>query len=166
MNEDYLEEMTSLKDYDSFYKLKCQKDSVQWSGFDKGPDYDKFKQYVLENLIENVNNHLFFLRDGKTSDIMGYCQYNEYGNGIAEARGTTIFKRYQGCGLASIMNGLLLIKARDNGISYIYAWCSDKNSVSMNALIDAGYKKTDVFEERYMSVFEETHKFYKWEIYL
>lgn len=166
MNRDYLEEMTSLKDYDIFYKLKSQKDSVLWSGFDKAPDYENFKQYVQNNLIENEKNHLYFLRDGETNDIMGYCQYNEDGNGIAEARGTTIFKRYQGCGLASIMNSLLLTKARDNGISYIYAWCSDKNIVSMNALIDAGYTKTDHFEERYMSVIGETHIFYKWEIHL
>ena len=32
---DYLDELKSMDLYDEFYKLKCQKDSILWSGFEK-----------------------------------------------------------------------------------------------------------------------------------
>lgn len=166
MATEYLDEMKSLEDFDAFYKLKCQKDSVLWSGFEKGPEEEPFRQYVQDVLIDNPKNHLFLLKDSKTQEVMGYCQFNEEADGIAEGRGSGLFKKYQGCGLASVMDTLLVGKAREYGMKYMYSWCSDKNVVSMNALIDSGFTKTAVFEERYLKVFEESHLFYKWEIYL
>ena len=44
MNKDYLEELKNLELYEDFYRLKCQKDSVLWSGFDKEPDKELFKE--------------------------------------------------------------------------------------------------------------------------
>lgn len=163
---DYLYELKSLELFEDFYRLKCQKDSVLWSGFEKEPEKESFREYVVKNLINNPKNHLFLLRDGNTNEVMGYCQFNEEEDETCEARGTGLFRQYQGCGLASLMDILIIEKAREHGMKYIYAWCSDKNTVSMNALIDAGYKKTDVAEVRHMSVFNEDHTFYKWEIYL
>ena len=163
---DYLDELKSMDLYDEFYKLKCQKDSILWSGFEKEPDYEGFKKYVKSNLIDNPKNHLFLLRDGDTHEVMGYCQFNEEDNGILEGRGSGLFKKFQGCGLASVMDTLLVEKAKEYGMKYMYSWCSEKNLVSINALIDAGFKRTEVCEDRFMSAFNETHKFYKWEIYL
>lgn len=163
---DYLDELKSMDLYDDFYKLKCQKDSVLWSGFEKEPDYEGFKKYVKSNLIDNPKNHLFLLRDGDTHEVMGYCQFNEEGDGVCEGRGSGLFKQYQGCGLASVMDTLLVEKAREYGMKYMHAWCSEKNLVSMRALIDAGFKKTETIETRHMSVFNEDHTFYLWEIYL
>lgn len=166
MNKDYLEELKDLELYDDFYRLKCQKDAVLWSGFEKEPDKESFKEYVINNLIKNPKNHLFLLRDGNTSEVMGYCQFNEEEIGKCEARGSGLFKQFQGCGLASVMDALLVEKAREYGMKYIYGWCSEKNMVSMKAMIDAGYKKTEEMEIRHMSVFNEDHIFYKWELYL
>lgn len=154
--------MTNLDLYEELYRLKCQKDSVQWSGFEKEPDKDSFKKYVKANLIDNPKNHLYLLIDGNTNKVMGYSQINEEADGICEGRGSGLFKEYQGCGLASEMSILLLEKARDLGMSLIYGWCSEKNFVSINALKDAGYIKTDIYEIRHLSVFNEDHKFYKW----
>ena len=166
MNEDYLDELVDIKDYDYLYKLKCQKDCIIWSGFKKAPDYDNFKKYVQSQLIDNPHNHLFFLRDGKSNEIMGYVQYNEDGNGVVEGRGMALFKKYQGCGLASLIDILIVKKAKECGFKYMYGWCSEKNLVSKNALIDAGFRKTTEFETRHISSIDEYHTFYKWEIYL
>ncbi len=166
MNKDYLEELKNLELYEDFYRLKCQKDSVLWSGFDKEPDKELFKEYVVKNLIENPKNHLFLLRDGNTNEVMGYCQFNEEDNGICEGRGIGLFRKFQGCGLASTMNILLVEKAKGYGMKYMYAWCSEKNIVSIRALIDAGFKRTNLTEIRHMSVLKEDHTFYKWEIHL
>ena len=166
MSKDYLEEMKSLDLYEDFYRLKCQKDSVQWSGFEKEPEKESFKEYIVKNIIDNPKNHLFLMKDGITNDVMGYCQFNEEGNGICEGRGSGLFKRYQGCGLASVLNSLSVGKAREYGMKYMYSWCSEKNTPSIKALIDAGFKKTDIFEIRHMNVVNEDHKFFKWEIFL
>lgn len=166
MNKDYLDEFKSLDLFDDFYMLKCQKDSVLWSGFDKEPDKVLFRDYVIKNLIENPKNHLFLLRDGSTNEVMGYCQFNEEENGICEGRGSGLFKKYQGCGLASDMDILLVEKAREYGMKYMYAWCSERNIVSMRALVDAGFQKTEKTETRHMSVFNEDQTFYMWEINL
>ena len=166
MVTEYLDEMKSLEDFDSLYKLKCQKDSVVWSGFEREPEEASFKQYVQVSLIDNPNSHLFLLKDVKTSEVMGYCQFNEEGGGVAEGRGSGLFKKFQGCGLASVMDTLLVEKARDYGLKYMYTWCSENNIVSVMALIDAGFTKTTVTEKRFMKVFNEEHTFYKWEIYL
>ena len=166
MATEYLDEIKSLKDFDAFYRLKCQKDSVLWSGFEKEPDETTFRQYVQNVLIDNPNNHLFLLKDSKTNEVMGYCQFNEEGGGVAEGRGSGLFKKFQGCGLASVMDTLLVEKAREYGLKYMYAWCSENNKVSMMALIDAGFVKTEITETRFMKVFNEEHTFYKWEINL
>ena len=166
MQKDYLEEMTNMDDYEYLYLLKCQKDAIEWSGFETKPDKEKFRKYIKETVIDNPNNHLFFFRDGSTNEVMGYVQYVDEGNGVGEGRGSSLFKRYQGCGLASVLDQLYVEKTKENGIKYLYAWCSEKNVASMNALIDAGFQKTEKYEIRHMSVFNEDHKFYMWEIYL
>ena len=109
---------------------------------------------------------MFFLRDGKTDEIMGYVQYNEDGNGVVEGRGMALFKKFQGCGLASVLDALIVKKARERGFKFMYGWCSEKNLVSKNALIDAGFKRTDKYEIRHINALNEDHTFYKWEIYL
>lgn len=166
MDKDYLEEMKSLKDFDAFFKLKCQKDSVLWSGFSSEPDYDRLKEYVQKSIINNPSNHLFLFKDGRTNDVMGYCQFNKETDEIAEGRGSGLFKQYQGCGLASVMNKLLLEKAKEYGFHYIYGWCSENNEASKKALIDSGHKKTDISVERYISILGESQTFYKWEAHL
>ena len=166
MQKDYLEEMVNMDDFESLYLLKCQKDAVQWSGFESKPDKEHYKEFIQEKVIADPKNHLFLFKDGKTNDVMGYVQFVDEGNGIGEGRGSGLIKRYQGCGLASVLDQLYVEKAREYNMKYLYAWCSEKNIVSMNALIDAGFQKTDIKEIRHMKVFNEDHIFFKWEIYL
>lgn len=166
MNKDYLVELTNLDHFEDFYKLKCQKDSVLWSGFEKEPDKDNFRDYVVSNLINNPKNHVFLMLDGNTNKVMGYCQFNEEENGICEARGCGLFKKFQGCGIATDMDNLLIAKAREYGMTYMYSWCSEKNVTSINSIKEAGYKKTEEKEVRHLSVLNEDQTFYKWEIYL
>lgn len=163
---DYLSEMIDLTDFDALLQMKSQKDSVIWSGFDKGPDPDSYKKYILENVISNPKNHLFILKDGETNEAMGYCQFVEEDNDVFEGRGSGILKRFQGCGLAEVMGMLLLEKAKDYGCKYMYSWCSEKNLPSINALVSAGWVKTDITKIYHMKATNEDHVFHKWVKYL
>ena len=44
----------------------------------------------------------------------------------------------------------------------IFAWVSVNNSASMRCFEKAGYKQTDISEERNLALFEEPQLFYKW----
>ena len=163
---DYLDEMKDFTDFDALIQIKSQKDSVIWSGFDKGPDPVSFRKYIAENVINNPKNHLFILKDGETNEAMGYCQFVEEENGIFEGRGSGILKKFQGCGLADIMGKLLLEKAAEYGCKYMYSWCSENNLPSINSLVSNGWIKTETYKQCHMNAINQDHTFYKWEIYL
>ena len=162
---DYLDEMIDLTDFDALIKIKSQKDSVAWSGFDKGPDPVSYRKYVEDNVINNPKNHLFILKDGKTNEAMGYCQFVEEDNGVFEGRGSGILKKFQGCGLAEVMGMLFLEKAREYGCTYMYSWCSENNIPSIKALESAGWSKTETSKLYHMNATNQDHIFYKWEFY-
>ena len=157
--------MTDLADFDALLQMKSQKDSVIWSGFEKGPDPVSYKTYISENVINNPKNHLFIFKDGDTHDAMGYCQFVEEDNGVFEGRGSGILKQYQGCGLAEVMGALFIEKAKEYGCKYMYSWCSEKNIPSINALLSSGWEKTDICKHYHMNATNDNHLFYKWEKY-
>ncbi len=160
---DYLSEMNDLSDFEALLQMKSQKDAIVWSGFEKGPDPETYKQYVLDSIINNPKNHLFILKDEATDEAMGYCQFVEEENGVFEGRGSGILKKFQGCGLAEEMALLFLEKAKEYGCKYMYSWCSEKNLPSINALLSGGWNKTDVCKHYHMNATNEDHLFYKWE---
>ena len=54
---------------------------------------------------------------------------------------------------------------KDYGYNFwggIFAWVSVNNSASMRCVEKAGYKQTDISEERNLALFEEPQLFYKW----
>lgn len=157
---EYLEELIDLRYYDILHKIKCEKDAIVWSGFEKGPDYEQYKKYVQDRIINDPKNHLFFLMDNE--NVIGYCQFVEQEDGCFEGRGSGILKEYQGCGYAQDMGKLFLEKAKEMGCKFMFSWCSERNKPSVYALLSSGWEKTEEKNIIYMPAFKEEHVFFKW----
>lgn len=158
----YLYRVSKIEDFDFFLKLKSQKDAIKWSGFSEAPNPDIFKQYFIDNILNNPNSYVYYLKDDSDNIPMGYIQFNSESDTVVEGRGTNILKCYQGCGLLDEMTKLMFAKAKEEGFKTMYTYASEKNLPAIYNLQSNGYIRTDIYEERMMQAQNESHKFYKW----
>lgn len=163
----YLYEVSSLEDFEPYYLLKCQKDAVKWSGFEKAPDRDVLLKYFNERVLGNPQTHLFYMKDSDENDaVVGYKQYDDIDDVTVEIRGTVIFKRYQGCGLNDKFSLLLGDHFMDRGIRRLITYISENNKASLLNIKYCGFHKTEEYEDREMRAIGEVQRFYKWELEL
>ena len=59
--------------FDDFYKLKSEPNSIFWSGFDSAPNYDSFKKHYKKELAREDRTIIFLYIDNR---IAGYIAIN------------------------------------------------------------------------------------------
>lgn len=159
----YLYEVCKEEDFEPFFQLKSQKDAVKWSGFATAPGREPFFEYFKTKILGNPKTHVFFLKETDEDDaVIGYRQYDEIDDTHIAVRGTTIFRKYQGCGYNEIFSQLLREYYISRGYKNLITYISEKNRASIYNAKMMGYVKTDEFEEVYFPTMNETHRMYKW----
>ena len=122
-------------DYESFFRIRSEKQNLFWTGYEKAPDYDTFFQWFKNRLEESDRDiYMAINRDGQ---IIGYLNFDQYEEWIAI--GYAILSEYQGQGYATkiVKQATQLAKSKNKNL---IAWISEKNIASQKVVQKNGFK--------------------------
>jgi len=103
-----------IEDYDFYYDLKSEKTNIFWSGHTQKPNYETFKVWYIENVINK--SIIFKFIDWKNKHV-GALYFKIYNN-ICTYLGLAISEKYQGLGISKIA-----VLAFINHIKEVYVDC-------------------------------------------
>lgn len=150
-----------LENFDNFFKIKSEDNSVYWSGFDSAPNYDVFKEYYRKELARSDRTIIFLYID---DEIAGYIAVDlnleirevEIGYGVLKA-----FSR-QGLGRKLIEYSIEYSKKELLEADHMIAWIAENNIASIKIVLGNGFSKTDEFEYRDFKQEKDKVKFHKY----
>lgn len=146
-------------DYDIYYKIKCDKDAVGFSGFALPPDYKKFKK-VFENILISSDQYLYLLEDkDKNNQISATFHFKENDKETVEGLGYNVFPEYRGMKLGWVMMNKINEMCKKMGYKYRLSIVSEKNIASIHNLENSGAYPTGEIEERKLPGFNRTDKY-------
>lgn len=135
----------STDDFEFYYSLKCELESVYWSGFKSVPDKARLHTWFIQKVkcFENKDSYklytIFNLNDGEISRV-GYlsiylsdCYENccEVGIGISTA--------FMGKGIGTRAIKIATDECKRLGYQKVYAYIRKDNVRSHSAFIKAGF---------------------------
>lgn len=151
----------TLEDFESYYRIKCQKDAILWSGFSTAPNKEKLLVHYKEKIINNPNTYLFYLWNDY--EIIGSLQGSRVDADIVEIGASNVFQKFQGLGYVQDLTSLFIQQMKKLGYKKAICWVSDRNKPSeYNTKINK-FVKTEDFEDRSLPLLGGKHRFYKWE---
>lgn len=140
-------------DFDFYYTLKCEPDSIYWSGYTNAPDKDKlqnwftqsiysrdkanwYRLYIISTMVNGFWERAGYLSLYPTKEHEKCC---EIGIGILST------KRGRGIAVTAIKEAAILCKSLR--FNKIYAYIRHDNIASQTAFSRAGFEMTDKVKE-------------------
>ena len=142
-------------DYDGYYKIKCDSQNIIWGGFEKAPDYERFRTVFL-NRINIPDRHEYICEDEHA--IVGYLAAAEEKNIVEISYGVLTQASGKGIATALIKNAIMQYPNKT-----FVAWVSEHNVGSEKCLMKNGFIKLNEVETRFLALKGTQHRFYKWE---
>ena len=153
--------LASLENYDDFFKIKTEDNSVYWSGFDSAPNYDSFKEYYIKELARDDRTIVFLYIN---NEVAGYIAIDLIlGNPEIEI-GYGALKAFSGQGLGRklIEYSIKYSKEKILESDHMIAWIAEDNIASIKSVLGNGFSKTEEFEYRDFKQEEDKVKFHKY----
>ena len=135
--------LAELKDYACFYTIRSEKTNLFWTGYDKAPNYDTFKIWFENRLLEEHRKiYLLWLDD----QCLGFLNIDTYSDHCFI--GYSIKSAAQGQGLATFMvkESVKLISTLEK--QEIRAWINCTNLASLKVSEKNGFLKSTISETR------------------
>lgn len=149
----------TMNDFEFYYKLKCEKNSVKWSGFEDKPNKDNlyiwFKRCVE---LEEIKKQIFIIED--LEDI-GYIRIDTLEDKSYCDIPIGICERYLGKGYASRAIMLGLEEAKRQGYKAVHGWIREDNIASIKAYQNCGGMLSCDYKEVNVSDKSKSIKMYK-----
>ncbi len=146
--------LATRDDFDGYYKIKCDSQNIIWGGFEKAPDYSKFRD-VFQNRLNSPERREYVCVVNQT--IVGYLAAVEEENSVEISYGVLTEASGKGVATALVKNVLSEYPNKD-----VIAWVSEHNIGSKRCLIKNGFVQFNEIETRYLALPASEHKFYKW----
>ena len=83
-------------DFDTFYRIKCDKKAVEFSGFNSAPDRTKFYEVYQRIMSNDKQVLLFFMDTEKDNQICSTFHYEILDEERVEGLGYNVFPEYRG----------------------------------------------------------------------
>lgn len=162
MDQEYSLIKASSADYDAFYRLRCEKKNIAWSGHIAKPDYDSFRKWYGKQMKSDTRTIYLFL---KNHEVVGYLYADSTKKGIIDV-GYGISCYHEGNGLGSMMLKRFIMQEVTPPV-LLTAYISDINIGSQRMVIKLGFRKTLVYDYRSLPLLiSQPSKFYCWELLL
>lgn len=142
-------------DYDGYYQIKSDSQNIIWGGFDKAPDYEKFKTVFLNRINSSDRREYVCIVDHA---IVGYLAAVEEGDTVEISYG--VLTQASGKGVATALINDVISQYPNKRI---VAWVSEHNVGSEKCLLKNGFVKLNDVETRFLALKGTEHNFYKWE---
>lgn len=155
--------ITEERYFDNYLKIKSDQPAIMWSGFSSAPNEEKLREH-FNKLIQRKDVYLYFLIDSATDELIGYNQLDQVSDDCFENKGHSVLKLYQGMGYGRLILQLATNEVCKMGAKRFGGYISEINFASINNALSCKWHKTDIYEDRYLSAFSRTDRFYYYEI--
>lgn len=137
-----------LEDYDFYYELKSEPSNIYWSGHKNRPDYNNFKIWYIENVINEQIIFHFICWNGKKVGAL----YFSINNAICINYGIAVSERVQGRGIASLaVNKFIdIIKFKYTSCKQIRFLIREDNVASIKIHEKLGFQRTGKNEYKFL----------------
>ena len=134
------------QDFDFYYKLKCDKENVYWSGHSNIPDKEKLREWYLTNIKRNDRFFFIFFNGEIAEDVIGYL-YLDLVKGKSDLidNGYGVYSAHTGKGYGTkiLKYGIDYAKVHLPEIIYSQCWIMTDNIGSNSMVKKLGYQKID-----------------------
>lgn len=129
----------SDKDFDFFYKLRCEYTNIFWTGHSKPPEYQKLKEWYDKTLSDG--HKIIYIASYSCQDI-GYLYLDIIKNNLVEIA-IGISEDFQGKGLGYyVLNEFCKMILNDYNKPEINAWIFESNEASKRIFTKNGFYPT------------------------
>lgn len=148
----------TLEDYEFYYKMKCEKSAVYWSGYEDTPDYNRLKEHYNRLILDRKKEtEIYFITDDGCN--VGYVQVSNNSEDEGElAVGISEKGRGNGYGTFAIETGLQI--CQDNNKKVVISYIREDNIASQKMCEKNGMTKTEVYKNGYSAVDKKDVKMY------
>jgi RimJ/RimL family protein N-acetyltransferase len=145
--------------FESFYKLRTDKNNIYWSGHSTEPNKQNLKKW-FENQINSSNRviYVFYYNE----DIAGYLYIDKVNKEEAEVS-FGVHESLNGRGIGTQIIGFAVEKIKEMSYKRVSAFVSELNVGSMKVFNKNLFKTTKVYELRYIEQAKDHLKFIKLE---
>jgi RimJ/RimL family protein N-acetyltransferase len=153
-------ELASEQNYDDYHKIRSEKKNLFWTGYEKPPDYEKFKQWY-KNRINDPKKDLYLVYcDNQCVGSLNVDYYEGY-----VFIGYSVKEQHEGKGYGTfiVKNALEIVKQKPE-YQFVRAWINEKNIGSIRVVEKNGFYKTDVSEIRQRFGKNETFLMFEYKI--
>lgn len=150
-------------DFEFFYSLKCEENSIYWGGFADKPGYMDLLKWYRHILSGKAKQILIVKWRGKKVGVISFKIYN---GTVCDDYSTNISEKYSGMGI-----GTLAIKKNEEYLRANYPACKISNGFvrsdnlpSQNMLQKCGWALTEDYEDRFLASANKNKviRFQKW----
>ena len=155
------------KDFESFFRIKSEKDNLYWCGYNSAPDKEKLREFWKRNVPHTALRTIYMIL--KEEHICGYIYVDIVADPQSAKRGIElsigVSERFSNGGLATeaIRNICeLLSESQEN--SEIYVYIRTDNIRSQKVFTKAGFVVTEEFRVMQLQNQNEPVKLYRWNL--
>lgn len=160
----YLYKVTSINDFEDYYRIKSDETAILWSGFKSAPNKDKLLKHFEKLLTECFpkGDILVYLKEDNTNQLIGYDLLTKIDEDTIESSGHSILTEWQGKGYGTELFKLLVNFTRQLGYKKFTGWISEKNIGSIKNVEKNGFVRTEEWRMGRLEAFNREDKYYKY----
>lgn len=149
----------NLRDFDFYYKLKCEYSSVYWSGFERPPHKETLQNHFMKFVNKEINDKDFYILEDREIPV-GYLQLTHNNESEVEI-GYGVSEDYRGHGygyyLLSYAKSIISdMRGRVNLIGYV----RDDNYSSKKCFVKNGFLRKEEYVKRYFALDKQSVKMF------
>lgn len=146
-------------DFDTYYRIKCDKKAVEFSGFNSAPDRTKFYEVYQRIMSNDKQVLLFFMDTEKDNQICSTFHYEILDEERVEGLGYNVFPEYRGNRLGWVMMHKVNTLCKEQGFKYRISYVAESNLPSIKNLEKSGACPTGNVVMKTLAAFDREERF-------
>ena len=151
--------LAEKEDFEEFYRIKCDRLNIEYSGFTECPNRDHLSKWFSEQLHSHYRK-IYLVLDSQI--VCAFFYLDKINDITYEFSASGVLSQYRGKGIGAYTVEASLDIAASLGATSCISLISEENIASYKRFMNAGFVRTDEYEMRNLPLLGGLHKFYKW----
>ena len=131
------------KNYHDYYLIRRENKNLYWTGYEKAPDYERFKSWFLDRLNDQDRDIYLLYKNDCCLGSLHIDYYHDYA-----AIGYSVMEAFEGKGYGTYLVECAIriikeVSAKRSAVKRIKAWINSLNKGSIKVVERNGFKKTE-----------------------
>lgn len=151
----------AAEDYEFYYNLKCEPNSVYWSGYSSEPDYEKLKAWYYNILSDSTKMNMIIRYNGEPA---GYINFKVYNYTVCDDFSITVSERFCGRGVATCAIRKLIdfLRKEYTDCKIFNSYIREDNIASQKAHRNNGFELSGEYEDKLFQPDNRVLRLQKW----